>query len=250
MANVVRVRRVVNPHKPAPRVRNAAPARVAPKKQNPALLVTLGAINPNRRHSVQKKNTSKGRVASKNPTRVIVTTPKKKNPTQTLVLAKRRPSSSGSAKNPEMFGIRMQPVQLGKAIGGALVGVALCKLIPPYLPKPLMNSRPLQILVTGGLAFGAGMGAKQADPVFGDGILFGGLMQTVSVALNTYLPEFGGRLALSGKRRPGVGYLTEGEFASPENPIRRAMEARQQANAAAMPQLAVAGIRKAFPRPF
>lgn len=55
--------------------------------------------------------------------------------------------------------------------------------------------------------------------------MYGGLLQTVSAGLNTYLPDVGRRLALSGMQRRGVGYIAPGQFGYPENPIRNALAA-------------------------
>lgn len=220
MPKVLKVQRVVNPFfRRAAASRNPRPKTAPGVKQNPALLVTLGAINPKRRHTVnsKKKNPSKRRAS--NPTRVIVTAPRRKSNSQHTA------RTIGSAKNPVIFGTSMKPIQLGKALAGSLVGVMICKLVPPMLPAQIVSNHALQVLVTGAIAFGSGMAAQKADQVFGDGVMYGGLLQTVSIGLNTYLPSLGSRLALSGTgRRPGgVGYVTSGEFSFPENPIRNAL---------------------------
>lgn len=240
MAKVMKVQRVVNPFKA--RAKNARPkVAIRASKQNPALLVTLGAINPKRRHTVKtqaKKNPSTKRRVS-NPTRVIVTAPRKASNAHSA------PRAIGSAKNPVIFGTSMKPLQLGKALAGSLVGVMLAKLLPPMLPEQLVGNQALRVLVTGAIAFATGMGAQKADPVFGDGVMYGGLLQTVSIGLNTYLPSVGSRLALSGTRRPGgVGYIAPGQFAFPENPIRNALMAP-----AAPAPVPMAGLR-AFPKAF
>lgn len=224
MPKVLKVQRVVNPFfaraaRSASSRKNPRPKSASGPKQNPALLVTLGAINPKRSHTVKskKKNPSKRRAS--NPTRVIVTAPKKAN-------SHHAPRAIATAKNPVIFGTQMRPVQLGKALAGSLVGVMICKLVPPMLPTQITSNSALQVLVTGALAFGSGMAAKQADPVFGDGVMYGGLLQTVSVGLNTYLQNSPlSRLALSGVQRRGVGYIAPGAFSFPENPLRNALAA-------------------------
>lgn len=234
MPKVLKVQRVVNPFVPRTvAARNPRPKPAAAgAKQNPALLVTLGAINPKRRHTVKakKKNPSTKRRAS-NPTRVIITAPKKKANSQSA-------PRIASAKNPVIFGQNMKPVQLGKALAGSLIGVMICKLVPPMLPEQIVGNQALRVLVTGAIAFGSGMAAQKADPVFGDGVMYGGLMQTVSIGLNTYLPSVGSRIALSGTRRPGMGYVVPGQFGYPENPLRNALAAPTPA-----PVVAMSGVR-------
>jgi len=239
MPKVLKVQRVVNPFIRRAASRNPRPKTAPGVKQNPALLVTLGAINPKRRHTVKskKKNPSKRRAS--NPTRVIVTAPRKAN-------TQHAPRTVGSAKNPVIFGTSMKPVQLGKALAGSLVGVMLCKLVPPMLPAQLTSNQALQVLVTGAIAFGSGMAAQKADQVFGDGVMYGGLLQTVSVGLNAYLPSLGSRLSLSGTgRRPGgVGYIAPGDFSFPENPIRNALAPAPTAEPVAMS--GIRGFKPAF----
>lgn len=123
---------------------------------------------------------------------------------------------------------RRNPVfgQSGKAmataIAGGLVGVTITKLVPTFVPASLRSSAIMNVVVSGAVAVGAGMLAKRfAGPVFGDGVLFGGLMQTASMALNAFIPSIGGRFSL--------GDLVPGSFPVPQNPIRAGIVAPAQA---------------------
>jgi hypothetical protein len=58
----------------------------------------------------------------------------------------------------------------------------------------------------------------KGDPVLGDAVLFGGLMQAGSVALNSFLPSVGGVIGLQGLGM-GVGDIVSGRFPVPQNPI-------------------------------
>lgn len=108
-----------------------------------------------------------------------------------------------------------------EAIGGGLVGVAAAKFIPKTIGSSLgsITSGMGQyggLILTGVSAWLAGWAAsKFVSPSFGSAVLFGGLMQTGSVALNIFVPGFGiGGVPLS------LGELVPGQFAVPQNPLR------------------------------
>jgi hypothetical protein len=107
-------------------------------------------------------------------------------------------------------------------VGGGLIGVAAAKFLPTLVPANLIpggGSFIVRTVITGAAAFAAGwLGRKFVSGEFGDAVLFGGLMQTGSVALNAMLPGFrigGQSLALS-----GMGELMPGQFTVPQNPLR------------------------------
>lgn len=120
-------------------------------------------------------------------------------------------------RNPVLFGQHMRPVELGKTVLGGLLGVTVAKLIPPMLPGGLTSSPALRVLVTGAVAFGAGMAAGKMNPAFGSAVTFGGLMQAVSTGLNAFVPQIGSQIGLNGMR--GMGDLVPGSFPMPQNPI-------------------------------
>jgi hypothetical protein len=110
---------------------------------------------------------------------------------------------------------------LGTTIAGGLVGVAAAKLIPGLVPANLLpvQSGWMKVAVTGAAAWIAGTAAsKFMGKAFGDAVMFGGFMQTGSMALNVLLPNFtvgGVPLALS-----GMGEFMPGRFPVPQNPLR------------------------------
>jgi hypothetical protein len=107
-------------------------------------------------------------------------------------------------------------MELGKSIVGGLLGVTVAKLVPPMLPASLTGSAALRVIVTGAIAFGAGMLANKMNPNFGSAVTFGGLMQTASVALNAFIPSIGSQIGLSGMGR--IGDLVPGGFPMPSSP--------------------------------
>ena len=169
------------------------------RRRNPApVLITLGAVNPTRR----KNSMSRKATRRRNSTRVSVVSSRK---------------NSRRRRNPVLFGQHMRPVELGKTVLGGLIGVTVAKLIPPMLPGSLTSSPALRVLVTGAVAFGAGMAAGKVNPQFGSAVTFGGLMQAVSTGLNAFVPSIGSQIGLNGMR--GMGDLVPGSFPMPQNPV-------------------------------
>ena len=109
-------------------------------------------------------------------------------------------------------------------MGGGLVGVAMTKYLPTLLPASITSTISgfsgsfFPVLITGAGAFAAGYLAKRfVGETFGNAVLFGGLMQTGSAALNAFFPSaslLGQRLALS-----GVGDIVPGWYPVPQNPV-------------------------------
>jgi hypothetical protein len=103
-------------------------------------------------------------------------------------------------------------------VGGGLVGVAATKYLPTLLPTSITaglgGGAIMSVLMTGAGAFVAGWLAGKVSSEFGQAVLFGGLMQTGSAALNAFAPpSIAGRLALS-----GVGDIVPtGPFTVPNN---------------------------------
>jgi len=198
---------------------------------NPALVLTLGPMNP-RRTKVASAKTKIRRKASShrsrksNPRRAYATAPVKRHRRRSV----RRPNPVARhrrRRNPNLFGSKVTGMQMGKAVAGGLVGVAAAKFIPTMLPSNLIGSNLMRVIATGVSAFVAGWLAGKADRTFGDAVLFGGLMQTGSVALNAFVPSIGRQIGLSG--------LTPARFPLPDNPIAAGMMLASPAAAAGAP---------------
>lgn len=141
-----------------------------------------------------------------------------RNPTRIVVMAPRR--ANRRHRNPDLFGAGLGSKQTLKMLGGGLVGVAAAKFIPQLLPASLTSSLGTsaftQMLITGASAVAAGWLAGKLDKDFGNGVMFGGLMQTASVGLNAFLPNF----TIAGVP-VALGDLVQGQFAVPQNPLRQ-----------------------------
>lgn len=153
-----------------------------------------------------------------NPTRIVVRSKNTRRRTRRSanpVSHRRRTRvSHRRRRNPELFGRSVTASQMAQAVVGGLVGVTAAKIIPGMVPASFTASPIMRLIVTGAAAFGAGMLAKKVSPAFGDAVLFGGLMQTGSQLLNSFLPSVGSRI--------GLGELVSGSFPIPQNPIRAA----------------------------
>lgn len=193
--------------KPARKAKKAANRRPSP---NPAFVVTLGAINPRKRSkSVAKKHKKNVKRAKKsaNPRR----TKKRKNPTR-VVVYKTKAVKRHRRRNPiDLFG-QKTTAGLTKVIAAGLVGVAAAKFLPTLLPAGFVSSNITRTIATAVAAWLSGFAAaKVTDKNIGDAVMFGGFMQTASVALNAFLPSIG--------RQVGLGELMPGRFPVPQNPL-------------------------------
>lgn len=239
------------------RTRKAARTRRAKRRSNPALVATLGALNPRKRsHSMARRRrttrragrvtTRRRRRVASNPRRtrrnykrrrrnsVVVVTRRRRrsNPvrrSRSRVSRRRVSQRRVSRRNPTLFGNSITSRKGLTLIGGGIAGVVAAKFIPTMLPVSLVGSLGGtsigRTLITGVSAVLAGWAAGKVDREFGEGVMFGGLMQTASVAFNAFLPGIYSQLGV------GLGDLMPGGFPVPQNPIRAGIPAPPPANA-------------------
>jgi hypothetical protein len=200
---------------PRPKVRAHRRRKALAKRRrqvNPALLVTLGAVNPGGKKVAKKRRKKAVRASNprrrrRNATRVVVTAPRRRN---RRITHRRR--SVARRRNPA-FGLR--GAGMAKAVVAGLAGMAASKFIPTLIPGNLIQGNLMRTVATGASAFIAQMIAKAVvkDQSVSDAVLFGGLMQTGSVALNAFLPGIAQSLGLSG--------IMDANWTIPENPLKR-----------------------------
>lgn len=122
---------------------------------------------------------------------------------------------------PELFGSPLFGKDSLELLGGGLVGVSAAKFIPTLLPASItggiISSSIGRVVVSGISAVVGGWAGSKVSPKFGQGMLFGGLMQTFSVALNAFLPSLYSQLNPQLGR---LGDLMDGGFTVPQNPLR------------------------------
>lgn len=196
-------------------------------RRNPALLVTLGAVNPHKgtktvarkktRRAVNPRRRKTSRRRRNTATKIVVMAPakrrtvsrrgKRRNPS----IRRTRRRSFSRRRNPNILGMQVTSMQGIKLIAGGLVGVTATKAITSMLPPVIISSGLFRILASGGVAFLSGLLASRVDSTFGSAVAFGGYMQTGSLALNTFIPTIGSRFSL--------GALMPAEFSVPQNPI-------------------------------
>jgi len=221
-------------------VRNRkANAKRRARRSNP-VLITLGAINPHapkrrkakvaRRTRRKANSTTRRRRRRANPVavaprrrrRAVVRRRRRSNPVAHHVTRRRRRRATGyhrRRRNPSVFGRSVTSVGGVEAILGGLIGVTAAKILPTYIPASMLGSPIMRVLASGASAWAASLAIGKLRPGMSDAVMFGGLMQTASVALNLFIPSIGGQIGLSGYRN-GMGDLVEGNFVVPQNPLR------------------------------
>jgi hypothetical protein len=231
-------RKVVTKRKPTRKANRARKTKKAANRRrspNPALVLTLGAINPRKRSKSvakgKKKKKYTKRAKSANPRR----TKKRKNPTR-VVVYKTKPVKHHRKRNPiDLFG-QKTTAGLTKVIAAGLVGVAAAKFLPTLLPATFVSSNITRTIATAVAAWVSGFAAaKVTDKNIGDAVMFGGFMQTASVALNAFLPSIG--------KQVGLGELMPGRFPVPQNPLLIPAPAAVAGPAA---RIGVSGLNRAF----
>jgi len=193
-------------------------AKAKPRRKthrNPASIITLGLVNPERKQKTMAKRRRKS-----NTTHTAKRTTRKANPTRRKAGARRKNGTriyirrnSRKRRNPEVFGMRGGDT--GKAILAGLVGVYATKTISPMIARavPGISGSPIiSALLSAAIAVGGGMFLKKWDARAGEGFMFGGLMQAGSQALNLFVSP--NPLSLS-----GLGDFQPARFAVPQNPI-------------------------------
>ena len=119
---------------------------------------------------------------------------------------------------PDLFGAPLFGKNALEMVGGGLVGLAAAKFIPTMIPgvSTFTGSNIGRVVVSGIAAVVGGWLGSKVSPQFGQGVLFGGMIQTVSIALNAFLPTAYAPLA----PYTTLGDLMNGGFSIPQNPLR------------------------------
>lgn len=113
-----------------------------------------------------------------------------------------------------LFGSNVSTAQMTEAIIGGLVGVTATKTIAAAAPGNLTGTPIMRTVTSIAAALASGWVGRMFSQRFGDAVMFGGLMQAGSVALNAFIPQIGGHIGLN-----GLGDLVEGAFPVPQNPL-------------------------------
>lgn len=176
--------------------------KAASRRSNPGLLITYGPalLNPRKRSKSvatkkrKRRNPARRRAATRTRTvvRYRAKARRRMNPHHRRRTRRRNPSilSGGGLSN------------MGRSVGGILVGVAVTKTVPGMLASsmPSLTGSPLMsVALSAAVAWGAGeLAGKFGGSEFGRYVFLGGLAQTGSVVLNAFLPSLGGVIGLSG----------------------------------------------------
>lgn len=183
------------------------------KRSNPAHLMTLGSLNPQKkRTTTMKKKRSAPETARKSKT-----APRKKNPF--FASSKRSAAKQGSRRrrNPARAGL-LRPMDLAKSGVTALVGLVATRQIPQIILQGRNTGwiGYLANLVTAGAS--AALANKFIGPEAGKLVFIGGGVYTVSRILTEQLSPVGKWFSLTGlgdAQAAGLGQIRNGYFPVP-----------------------------------
>ena len=148
-----------------------------------------------------------------------------------------------------MFGRQVGLGEMAKQVLGGLVGVTVTKAVPGMLPSSFTGS-PITLTASSiATALIAGFITRKVAPDLASAVMFGGLMQAGSVALNAFLPSVGSTIGLS-----GLGDLIgPASFTVPQNPLWLASHppvAQVAAGSQGMKNVNMSGLARAYPPAF
>ncbi len=174
---------------------------------------------PRRRRRVARMNPRRRRRTRRNTTVVVRTRRRRSANPRRRRRVNVRHRRHTTRRNPSLFG-HGGTMQMGKMVIGGLAGVTICKAVPNMLPSSLTSSPLMRVATSVAVAIGSGYLAGKfiGDKTVADAIMFGGLMQAGSVALNSFLPSVGATIGLQGLGG-GMGDLIAGNYPIPQNPI-------------------------------
>lgn len=146
----------------------------------------------------------------------------RKNP-KIIVMKPNRRHRRRNPLNTELFGNPLFGKNSLELVGGGILGLVAAKFIPTLFPASITGgvaSSSIGRVVISGISavVGAWAGSK-VSPLIGQGMLFGGMIQTMSIALNAFLPNVYSQLNPTLGRLGRFGDLTPGAFTIPQNPI-------------------------------
>ena len=228
-----------------------------PKRAKRSMNTKRRRVSSNRRRVARNAHRPRTRVVTR--TKVVYRTKsnrrrKARNPRRTVIVQRRR--TNRRRRNPDLFGSSLTSKQSLRVIGGGFAGLIATKFIPTLLPTSVLGtvgtSTAGQFVVSLVAALATGWAAgKFVGPAFGNGAMFGGIIQAVSVGLNGFLPSVYSSLGI------GLGDLLPGSFTVPQNPIRAGMQPRRIAAPAAAPastggqaRVTMSGLARAYGNAF
>jgi len=199
MAVIVKRKRLFNPQKPAAgRKRKPTRAKQKRAKRNPGALITLGAVNPQRRTMKAQSKSHKKRT-SRRPNPFLKLKTKR---------AKRRSNPSTISK----------PFDLAKSGAIALLGLIATRQIPQMILQQ-KNAGWIGYASNFGVAVAAGaLAGRFRNREAGKLIFIGGSVYTVSRILTEQFSPIGRYFALSGvgdAQAASLGVIKDGYFPVP-----------------------------------
>lgn len=207
------------------------------------------AAAPRRRRRYSVRHVARRR-SRRNPKVVVIRRYNKRRNARRMNSRRRRNPISTTLFGAPLFGRKGL-----EYIGGGFAGLLAAKFLPTMVPTSITggiaSSGVGRVVLSGISAVVAGWLGSKVSTEVGQGMLFGGMIQTASVALNYFLPQGYGAVS----QYATLGDLTPGAFPVPMNPILAGRPMATLPPAAAMianggggqVRMGVSGLGRAYP---
>lgn len=119
--------------------------------------------------------------------------------------------------NPQFFGTHATPMKMATYIAGGLIGVTINRAVLPMLPTSVTSNNFFSTLAAFGIALVEWWVGSMVNKDFGSAVGFGALMNAGSTALNTFIPQVGSAVGLSGRR--GVSDFVGARWTIPDTSV-------------------------------
>lgn len=170
------------------------------------------AVKAKKRKKTVFRATSKARSSNRKRNRA------KNHRTRTvIVMPKSNVGRRKGKRNPAFFGSNASPMKLAEYVAGGLIGVTINRVVLPMLPASVTNNNFFSTLAAFGIALAEWWAASMISKDFGSAVGFGALMNAGSTALNTFIPQVGSAVGLSGRR--GVSDFVGARWTIPDTSV-------------------------------
>lgn len=170
------------------------------------------AVKAKKRKKTVFRATSKARSSNRKRNRA-----KNHRSRTVIVMPKSNVGRRKGKRNPAFFGSNASPMKLAEYVAGGLIGVTINRVAQTMLPASVTGNNFFSTLAAFGIALAEWWAASMISKDFGSAVGFGALMNAGSTALNTFIPQVGSAVGLSGRR--GVSDFVGARWTIPDTSV-------------------------------